>query len=111
MSFIRDLIDKILNTNEDDPILDARIEFRLNNKEKILIKKYCDLLNINIKNTIAFGDQYNDLEMLKIVGCGIAMKNAPLGIKKEVKQNSLRYFLNILSKLFPFASSSISLSR
>ena len=50
------------------------------------IKKYCDLLNINIKNTIAFGDQYNDLEMLKIVGCGIAMKNAPLGIKKEVKQ-------------------------
>ena len=50
------------------------------------IKKYCDLLNINIKNTIAFGDQYNDLEMLKVVGCGIAMKNAPLGIKKEVKQ-------------------------
>ena len=24
--------------------------------------------------------------MLKIVGCGIAMKNAPLGIKKEVTQ-------------------------
>ena len=38
MSFIKDLIDKILNTNEDDSILDARIEFRLNNKEKILIK-------------------------------------------------------------------------
>ena len=48
------------------------------------IKKYCDLLNIDVKNTIAFGDQYNDLEMLKTVGYGIAMKNAPLEIKNEV---------------------------
>ena len=52
MSFIRDLIDKILNANEDDPILDARIEFRLNNKEKILIKKYCDLKRITISEFI-----------------------------------------------------------
>ncbi len=52
MSFIRDLIDKILNTNEDDPILDARIEFRLNNKEKILIKKYCDLKRMTISEFI-----------------------------------------------------------
>ena len=52
MSFIKDLIDKILNTNEDDSILDARIEFRLNNKEKILIKKYCDLKRMTISEFI-----------------------------------------------------------
>ena len=52
MSFIKYLIDKILNTNEDDSILDARIEFRLNNKEKILIKKYCDLKRMTISEFI-----------------------------------------------------------
>ena len=52
MSFIKDLIDKILNTNEDDSILDAWIEFRLNNKEKILIKKYCDLKRMTISEFI-----------------------------------------------------------
>ena len=52
MSFIKDLIDKILNTNEDDSILDARIEFRLNNKEKILIKKYCNLKRMTISEFI-----------------------------------------------------------
>lgn len=50
------------------------------------IKKYCKIANININNTLAFGDQYNDLQMLKTVGCGIAMKNAPLEIQKEVKK-------------------------
>lgn len=48
MSFIRDLIDKIFNTKEEDPILDARIEFRLNKKEKVLIKKYCELKHTDL---------------------------------------------------------------
>lgn len=50
------------------------------------IKKYCEMTNIDINNTIAFGDQYNDLEMLKTVKLGIAMENSPVEIKKEVLQ-------------------------
>lgn len=41
MSKILDLINSIFNKKE--LILDDRFEFRLNKKEKILIKKYCDL--------------------------------------------------------------------
>ncbi len=35
----------------------------------------CDKLGINIEDTFAFGDSANDIEMLKCVGCGIAMGN------------------------------------
>ena len=33
-------------------------------------------LNIKRENTYAFGDDYNDLEMLELIGHGIAMGNA-----------------------------------
>ena len=45
MSKILELINSIFNKNEE-VILDDRFEFRLNKKEKILIKKYCDLRHI-----------------------------------------------------------------
>ena len=41
MSKIIELINSIFNKKEI--VLDDRIEFRVNKKEKILIKKYCDL--------------------------------------------------------------------
>ncbi|MDU5110790.1 MAG: DUF6290 family protein [Clostridium sp.] len=41
MSKILELINSIFN--KEEVILDDRIEFRVNKKEKILIKKYCDL--------------------------------------------------------------------
>lgn len=37
------------------------------------IIKTCELLNIDIKDTYAFGDSGNDIEMLKTVGTGICM--------------------------------------
>lgn len=40
MNKILELINSIFNK---EVILDDRIEFRVNKKEKILIKKYCDL--------------------------------------------------------------------
>lgn len=43
--------------------------------------KLCELLNIDIKDTIAIGDSTNDLSMLKEAGLSIAVKNAV----KEVK--------------------------
>lgn len=44
MNKILELIDSIFSKKE--VILDDRIEFRVNKKEKILIKKYCSLKRI-----------------------------------------------------------------
>ena len=44
MNKILELINSIFNKKEI--ILDDRIEFRVNKKEKLLIKKYCDLKRI-----------------------------------------------------------------
>ena len=38
--------------------------------------------NITSEEALAFGDNYNDVEMLKYVGCGVAMGNAPDPIKE-----------------------------
>lgn len=40
------------------------------------ILKVLDYLNIPVENSYAFGDGKNDIEMLSLVGCGIAMGNA-----------------------------------
>lgn len=39
-------------------------------------------LNMTPEQAIAFGDNYNDMDMLNFVGLGVAMNNAP----KDVKQ-------------------------
>ena len=47
---IIELINEIFN-KEEDITLNDRFEFRLNSKEKILIKKYCKLkhiINVNL---------------------------------------------------------------
>lgn len=46
------------------------------------IKKLIKHLKIDIKNTLAFGDGLNDLEMIEFVGTGIAMGNACDELKK-----------------------------
>lgn len=48
---------------------------------KILAEK----LNVNLDNVIAFGDGYNDLEMLQCVGMPIAVSNAEDCVKKAAK--------------------------
>lgn len=40
------------------------------------VKFFCDLLNVPLEDTYAFGDGLNDVEMLQIVGTGVAMGNA-----------------------------------
>lgn len=42
----------------------------------------CDKCGIKLSNVIAFGDDYADIDMLKLSGIGIAMGNAI----KEVKE-------------------------
>jgi len=45
------------------------------------VKKFSELLNINKKDTIAIGDGFNDIKMLKTVGYGVAMGNAVQSLK------------------------------
>jgi hydroxymethylpyrimidine pyrophosphatase-like HAD family hydrolase len=44
-----------------------------------------DYLEISKDNSIAFGDNFNDVEMLKLVGFGVAMGNAPQEVKMVAK--------------------------
>lgn len=46
------------------------------------LKKLCDILNIDIKDSIACGDSYNDYDMLEVAGLSVAAKN---GVEKILK--------------------------
>lgn len=46
------------------------------------IVRLCEKLGIDLKDTIAIGDSYNDLSMIEIAGVGIAMENAVEEVKK-----------------------------
>mgnify|MGYP003591273747 CR=1 FL=1 len=53
------------------------------NKGETLLKLF-DIEGINKENVVAFGDGWNDLEMLQMVGEGVAMGNADEELKKIV---------------------------
>ena len=42
-----------------------------------------DTFGVSIADTVAFGDNYNDLDMLRAAGYSIAMGNAPDDIKAQ----------------------------
>lgn len=49
------------------------------------LKQYMKLFHVTPEECIAFGDQYNDIEMLELVGCGYAMSNAAPGIASHAQ--------------------------
>lgn len=49
------------------------------------IEFICNKWDINIKDAVAFGDHYNDLEMLETVGTPFLMENAPEELKARIK--------------------------
>lgn len=51
------------------------ILFRTVVQKLLALKKVADLLHIDMKDTIAFGDGLNDIEMLQAAGTGVAMGN------------------------------------
>ena len=53
------------------------------------IKEIAKLENINIDEIIAFGDGFNDLEMLSIVGKGCIMGNASEKLKNALPNNEI----------------------
>lgn len=50
------------------------------------LKLLAEKLSIDREAIIAFGDSYNDIEMLEYAGMGVAMGNAPEAIKKIADQ-------------------------
>lgn len=46
------------------------------------MERLCSYFNIDISETIAIGDNYNDMDMIKAAGIGSAMGNAPEEVKK-----------------------------
>lgn len=70
------------------------------------IKQLIAMLDINVEDTIAFGDYLNDLEMLSYVGHGVAMGNAPEIVKqaaryvtRDVAQDGIKHGLQMLGLL------------
>lgn len=63
-----------------------------------------DRLGVPLSQTIAFGDNYNDLDMLQTVGQGFAMGNAPQAVKDKVGRvaadNNHDGIAQVLSDLF-----------
>lgn len=49
------------------------------------IKKLAKCLGITLKEIVAFGDDYGDMEMLRLCGCGVAMGNGPSEVKQAAR--------------------------
>lgn len=47
----------------------------------VALSQLCDMLSIEIENTVAIGDYYNDIELLKTAGLSVCVDNAPQDIK------------------------------
>lgn len=47
------------------------------------LKKLAEILGVDIADTIAIGDNFNDLSMIKAAGLGVGVKNSAEGIKKD----------------------------
>ena len=65
------------------------------------LKQLAAMKNIPISQTIAIGDSYNDIEMIKTAGLGVAMGNAPKEVKdiadcitKDNNQDGIAYFVS-----------------
>ncbi len=46
------------------------------------LEELCSLINVDTKNSIAIGDNYNDLSMIKKAGIGVCCSNGESGVKK-----------------------------
>ncbi|MDR0818685.1 MAG: Cof-type HAD-IIB family hydrolase [Oscillospiraceae bacterium] len=69
---------------------EARYAFVNPNTTKLnAIKGTCDFFNIDFSEVAAFGDDYNDIEMLKNCGIGVAVENAISEVKSAADYTAL----------------------
>lgn len=62
------------------------------------IKKFQEMLRISADECLAFGDEYNDIEMLKSVKYGFAMAHAKEGVRAQANYEAVRV-QEVLEKL------------
>ena len=58
-------------------------------KKDIALIKVARFYNVDMNDTIAFGDGFNDIQMLKIAGVGVALNNA---------SNKVKSYANVVSR-------------
>ncbi|KRM68034.1 HAD superfamily hydrolase [Apilactobacillus ozensis DSM 23829 = JCM 17196] len=83
-SFINYVKDKFNNKLQISPWggPNSIIEIAAGGVNKVTgIKKLADFYNIEQKDVIAFGDEFNDQEMIEYAGFGVAMKNGQPKVK------------------------------
>ena len=54
------------------------------------LKKLCELTGFDLKKVIAAGDNDNDIELIKYAGCGWAVKNATMNLKRAADKVTKR---------------------
>ena len=68
------------------------------------IHSLCEKLGISPQDTVSFGDNYNDMDMLRATGHSVAMGNAPAEIKASAREitadNDHEGLLQALNRLF-----------
>lgn len=50
----------------------------------LAVKTFADYMGVPLEETIAFGDNFNDLDMLRTVGKGYVMKNGPQAVQEAI---------------------------
>lgn len=53
----------------------------------LCIIELCKIIGMDIKNTVAFGDDYGDVEMLKTAGDGVAVANSQPAVLEAIKNH------------------------
>lgn len=85
--------------------LSLEITSKIGNKGNSL-KWICDNKGISSDNIVAFGDNFNDIEMIEYAGIGVAMSNAEEELKQKAdyitlsnEENGVGYFLKNIFEL------------
>ncbi|AEV94696.1 HAD family hydrolase [Pediococcus claussenii] len=73
-----DLLNISSSSSENIELIPRRIS------KATAVRAISNQYNIPVERTIAFGNDMNDLEMLKAVGVGVAMENSPEKLKEDV---------------------------
>ena len=75
---------KAIYMNTDFDYLKSYMEFNRKGVSKgAALKRLAEMLNVDIHDTIAIGDNYNDLSMIQTAGLGIGVANTIEGMKKD----------------------------
>lgn len=58
-------------------------------KKSNAVRLLCERYQIPLEDTVSFGDNFNDIDMLTATGIGVAMGNAPAEVKAQASQVTL----------------------